>query len=164
MEGGSVRDALDGGRPLDARRVATEVALVRPAAADARAPSRKGAFAFFHRVFALPRDCSSPRAPFPLCSQGMAHLHSVRVCHRDLKAANVLLDASGRAKVADFGLARRADVSDTMSAVGTPLWTAPEAAAAFEQYDERCDVYSYAFLLLELADFRKVHDVYARDH
>ena len=41
--------------------------------------------------------------------------------------------------------------------------TAPEARLGLEQYDAKCDVYSYAVFLLELADFRRVHEVYARD-
>ena len=38
-----------------------------------------------------------------------------------------------------------------------------EVRDGFEQYGERCDVYSYAFFLLELADVRRVHEQYARD-
>ena len=38
---------------------------------------------------------------------GLAHLHEHQVAHRDLAARNVLLDENNRAKLVDFGLARR---------------------------------------------------------
>ena len=39
-------------------------------------------------------------------AEGMAFLHGRQMIHRDLKSLNVLLDARGRAKIADFGLSR----------------------------------------------------------
>jgi serine/threonine protein kinase len=47
-------------------------------------------------------------------ARGMLHLHEKRVSHRDLKSANVLLDARGVPKVADFGLSK----ADTASVRG----------------------------------------------
>ena len=95
-------------------------------------------------------------------ARGMAYLHSHRHAHRDLKAANVLLD--GRtpptAKVADFGLSRSLAAAGPLSHVGTPLWTAPEVARRGDDgglYSLSCDVYSYAILLLELEAFPLVH-------
>ncbi len=38
-------------------------------------------------------------------AEGLAHLHP-KVVHRDLKPQNILLDARGRAKIADFGVSR----------------------------------------------------------
>ena len=128
----------------------------------------------------------------------MAYLHELRFCHRDLKAANILLARDGTAKIGDFGLTSHLDAYSTLkSNAGTPLWSAPEVQRhgqsgrireaiaghcglvrlhpkAWSQavtnspislrstiqvqvgtraYDERCDIYSYAILLLEIEDF-----------
>ena len=70
-------------------------------------------------------------------ADALAHAHDRGVVHRDLKAANAIVSASGRLKIVDFGLARRTDalMSDATtqasivgvgSAVGTPYAMAPE--------------------------------------
>ncbi|KAE8736173.1 putative Mechanosensitive ion channel domain-containing protein [Hibiscus syriacus] len=60
-------------------------------------------------------------------SKGMSYLHQNSIMHRDLKAANLLMDANGVVKVADFGIARVRTQPGVMTAEsGTYLWMAPE--------------------------------------
>ncbi|MFM8497821.1 MAG: serine/threonine-protein kinase [Planctomycetia bacterium] len=59
--------------------------------------------------------------------------HDRGVLHRDLKPSNILIDASGRPHVSDFGLAKRleddASVTHTGAILGTPCYMSPEQAA-----------------------------------
>src|SRR5207245_6516941 len=54
---------------------------------------------------------------------GLAHAHDRGLVHRDLKPANVLFDSEGRAKIADFGIARLGQ-GGTLTEAGTVLGTA----------------------------------------
>ncbi|GAM28931.1 hypothetical protein SAMD00019534_121070 [Acytostelium subglobosum LB1] len=59
--------------------------------------------------------------------QGLVYLHSENVIHRDIKAANILINKIGDAKLADFNVAAQLNDSDKRySVVGTPYWMAPE--------------------------------------
>ncbi len=86
-------------------------------------------------------------------ASGLAHLHERGVVHRDLKPANVLFDEEGRAKLADFGLARSADGHGTLTEAGTVLGTAayisPEQASG-EPATPASDVYSFGVLLFRM--------------
>lgn len=61
-------------------------------------------------------------------AKGVAYLHGMKptIIHRDLKSHNILVNTFWTAKVCDFGLSRLATQSNTMTACGTPCWTAPE--------------------------------------
>jgi O-acetyl-ADP-ribose deacetylase (regulator of RNase III)/tRNA A-37 threonylcarbamoyl transferase component Bud32 len=78
---------------------------------------------------------------------GMATVAEQGITHRDLKPSNILIDRQGRARVADFGLARGpailGDVSRTGDVVGTALYMAPEQAEDPRSADERADIYSF---------------------
>jgi serine/threonine protein kinase len=64
-------------------------------------------------------------------ARGMAYLHTrpQPLLHMDLKSANILLDASWRVKIADFGLSRvRSQTLVSGTGAGTPGVLAPELA------------------------------------
>ncbi len=84
---------------------------------------------------------------------GLAHAHARGVVHRDLKPSNVLFDDEGRAKLADFGIARMAAGEGTLTEAGTVLGTAayisPEQAAGLPA-TPASDVYSFGVLLFRM--------------
>jgi LSD1 subclass zinc finger protein len=85
----------------------------------------------------------------------LAHAHERGVFHRDLKPSNVIMDPSGRVRLTDFGLARRASIDPTMTregvVLGTPAYMSPEQAAGQGHVvDQRSDIYSLGVVLHEL--------------
>ncbi|KAM3344187.1 hypothetical protein P3S68_026279 [Capsicum galapagoense] len=88
-------------------------------------------------------------------AKGFAYIHEdchPHIIHRDIKGANILLDDNFEAKVADFGLAKLA--TDNFTHVSTRImgtfgYLAPEYAST-GKLTEKCDVYSYWVMLLEL--------------
>lgn len=78
---------------------------------------------------------------------GLAAAHDKGIIHRDFKPDNVLISASGRALVTDFGLATES-TSETAKIAGTPAYMAPEQFAG-RAADQKSDQFSFAVTCVE---------------
>jgi eukaryotic-like serine/threonine-protein kinase len=97
-------------------------------------------------------------------ADALAHAHERRVVHRDLKSANVMITPEGRAKVLDFGLAKRLTDDELLDATtmtrdsltvpgvvaGTLAYMAPEQLRG-QPANERSDIWALGVMLHELA-------------
>jgi serine/threonine protein kinase len=99
----------------------------------------------------------------PLLCDALQYAHERGIVHRDIKPENLLLDKSGRVKVADFGIAKMMGTARgeadggmgaadnvTKSALGTPGYRAPEQKSDPQRVDSRADIYSLGVVFYEM--------------
>lgn len=84
----------------------------------------------------------------------LAYAHQQGILHRDIKPSNVLIGTDGIMYLADFGLARIAQASESTlssdSIMGTPQYISPEQAMGKKELDEGTDIYSFGVMLYEM--------------
>src|SRR5262249_46788470 len=92
---------------------------------------------------------------------GVSHAHRRLIIHRDLKPSNILVDASGRPKLLDFGIAKlldeEADPTQTGDRLMTPGYASPEQFQGGSQ-TTATDVYSLSAVLYNMLTGRSPHE------
>ncbi len=87
---------------------------------------------------------------------GLEYLHKAHTLHRDIKAANLLVNTRGECKLVDFGVSVISEPGQKrMTFIGSPYWMAPEVIdnrTLPSPYDAKCDVWSMGVTMLEMAD------------
>ncbi|KAG6421626.1 hypothetical protein SASPL_118183 [Salvia splendens] len=90
---------------------------------------------------------------------GLAYLHAKKTIHRDIKGANLLVDACGVVKLADFGMAKHMHgQTANLSLKGSPYWMAPELLQTTMQTDASwdmalaVDIWSLGCTIIEMMD------------
>jgi ankyrin repeat protein len=90
-------------------------------------------------------------------AKGLAYLHKKHVIHRDFKSANILVNAAGIPKLADFGLSKidAVSVRTFVERSHAVAWLAPECFKFKFEYTESSDIYSFGVTLWEIATGQK---------
>uniref|UniRef100_A0A8C7RF54 cyclin-dependent kinase n=1 Tax=Oncorhynchus mykiss TaxID=8022 RepID=A0A8C7RF54_ONCMY len=118
-------------------------------------------FEFLHQDLKKFMDSSVSGISLPLVKsylfqllQGLAFCHSHRVLHRDLKPQNLLINAQGEIKLADFGLARAFGVPvRTYTHEVVTLWyRAPEILLGCKYYSTAVDIWSLGCIFAEMVN------------
>lgn len=85
-------------------------------------------------------------------TDGLCEAHRLKLVHRDIKPPNIFVASDGRAKLADFGIARSTDANRTAltmqgAIVGSPLYMSPEQVLTDPTLDIRSDIYAMGAVL-----------------
>ena len=96
-------------------------------------------------------------AIIPQICEALQYAHDRGVVHRDIKPENLLIDKSGRVKIADFGLAKllgaeppEQRLTEARDVMGTPHYMAPEQIERPQTVDHRADIYSLGVVFYEM--------------
>ena len=92
-------------------------------------------------------------------AKALEHAHSRSIIHRDIKPHNVMILKDGSVKVADFGIARIASSTNTLTkeALGSVHYISPEQAKG-ARVDNRSDIYSLGVVMYEMLTGRPPYD------
>lgn len=93
-------------------------------------------------------------------AQALDRAHGQGVIHRDLKPGNILFDQYGDPFLADFGIAKLAEATATItgsSIIGTPAYMSPEQVKG-QKLDNRSDIYTLAVIVFEMLTGRQPYE------
>ena len=93
-------------------------------------------------------------------AEALAHAHESGIVHRDVKPSNIILDATGRPHLTDFGISRLLDATThtaTGTLVGTAAYLSPEQVLG-QPVGPPADVYALGLVLLECLTTRLEYD------
>jgi Protein kinase domain len=101
---------------------------------------------------------AEPRLPYAAAADiaaqvadALDHAQHYRIVHRDIKPANIMVSASGRCKLTDFGIAYvpTSSMTQTGATLGSPKYMSPEQVAGVP-LDGRADIFSLGVVLYEM--------------
>ncbi len=88
---------------------------------------------------------------YEIC-KALEPFHLKNFVHRDLKPGNLMITPQGQLKIMDYGITRDlgSNITKTGTAVGTPIYMAPEQICGAKNTDCRCDIYSIGLIMYRL--------------
>ncbi|ELP87773.1 serine/threonine protein kinase, putative [Entamoeba invadens IP1] len=89
---------------------------------------------------------------------GLSYLHQMKMIHRDIKAANILVSDDGVSKLADFGVSTKMGATNKLqkTMIGTPYWMPPEIILE-TGHNQLADIWSVGITAIEMFDGRPPH-------
>jgi serine/threonine protein kinase len=89
--------------------------------------------------------------------RALEYLHSLHICHRDLKSENIMLTKDGEVKLIDFGLAETTENGWVIDVLGSPFWIAPEMIQ-LRPHGPPVDIWAFAISILEVINGHPPHE------